>query len=108
MYEELGSIGICTAYMVKAPLFRSWLTKNFFIGLGLHLTSTIAVYNLSGMFIQRYVEPRFVAKDSLVGELAEKYNFTVEDFSETQEETSPIQGEKIFWDEIRDVVKTWL
>ena len=86
MYEELGAIGLCTAYIAKSPLFRSRILNNFFLGFGVHIGSSIAVYLLAQKFIRTVIEPKFVVKDSLVGELAEKYNFTIEDFSEIKEE----------------------
>lgn len=91
IYEEFGALALCTAFVAKAPFFKSSLTRNFFLGLGLHLTSSIALYGLSKSFISSFVEPRFVVQDNLVGELAEKYKFTVEDFSQTMEEAQQEQ-----------------
>ena len=85
-YEEMGAIGLCAAYVAKSPLFRSHITKNFYVGLSLHMASSVAVFCLSRSFIRTYIEPRFVAKDDLVGELAEKYNFTIEDWFQAKEE----------------------
>ncbi len=82
----MGAIGLCAAYVAKSPLFRSHFTSNFYVGLGLHMLTSVAVFSLSRSFIRTYIEPRFVAKDELIGELAEKYNFTIEDWFQANEE----------------------
>jgi hypothetical protein len=86
MNEELGAFSTCAAYIAKSPLYKSWLIKNFFATFTVHIITGIILYKCSRYLIRNYLEPHFVANDALVGELADKYNFTIEDFSQTIEE----------------------
>ena len=70
-----------------ASVIRSRFSTNYVMTLGIYFVNALALWGLTESFMHGVFEPRFVANDQVIDELAKKYNFTVFDFAQAKKES---------------------
>ncbi len=89
LYEELGSLSLFTLYLYKSPVLRN--QRYYLLSLSFNIGMSIGLYAVSKSLIRGSLEPRFVSENPLMGKLAEKYNFTMQDMERVEHtEEEPI------------------